>query len=56
VIGNCRESPESKAKSISRDGGGTRLVQRLPDKLGDIEDDLESAPTSRRNIQELRGD
>ena len=29
-------------RCISRDGGGIRLVQWLPDKFGDVEDDLET--------------
>ena len=41
TLWNYREVPGTNAICISSDRGGTRLVQWLPDELGDVEDDLE---------------
>ena len=41
TLWNYLEVPGTNAICISSDRGGTRLVQRLPDELGDVEDDLE---------------
>jgi hypothetical protein len=41
TLWNYRDVPGTNAICISSDRGGTRLVQWLPDELGDLEDDLE---------------